>query len=235
MAVVQQKNDWLPSRLADVAEMFTNVKAKVGGYSGTLPLTLAQTTAIVLICNEFLNVYNYVLQARSTTEGLVEWRDIILRGTPVGGAAPAPPAYPTYTAIAGSTVGIITAFRDYADIIKSAPGYTRAIGEDLMIVAVRPDALVPEEIMPQLRVKTLSGFLVNVGGSMQGFDALRVEYIRNASSTYNIAAFLTRLPGEFAIVPATPGQPEAGRIRAVFIKKNEQFGNFSPEYPVVLS
>lgn len=104
-----------------------------------------------------------------------------------------------------------------------------------MIVAVKPDELVPSEVTPELKVKTLPGFMVNVAGSMAGFDAMRVEYVRNGSTTWNIAAFLTKLPGEFHIAPATPGQPEAGRIRGVYIKKNEQFGNFSPEYAVTLS
>lgn len=235
MATPIQSNDWFPSRLADQAEMFQNVKNKIGGYTSTLPITAAQTAAIVALCNEFSIVYNYVLQARATTEGLVEWRDIIFRGSPVGGAAPAPPTYPTYSPLVGSTIGIFTAFRDLVEIIKAAPGYTRAIGEDLMIVAVKPDSLVPGEITPELKVKLEGGNHVSIAGSLQGLDAMRVEYIKDGTSTWHIAAFLTSLPAEITIPLASAGTPETGRIRAVLIKKNEEFGNFSPEYPVTLS
>ncbi|MFN0278087.1 MAG: hypothetical protein ACKVRN_05720, partial [Pyrinomonadaceae bacterium] len=161
--------------------------------------------------------------------------DIILRGSPTGGAAPAPPTFPAYAPIAGSTIGIITAFRDFVDLIKASPGYTRAIGEDLMIVAVKPDALTEGEITPALKIKPTGGHTLEIAGSLQGLDAMRVEYIKDGTSTWHIAAFLTSLPGEISIALTTPGQPETGRIRAVLIKKNEEFGNFSPEYPVTLS
>lgn len=230
-----QANDWFPPRLADQAEMFANVNAKIGGYDAVLPLTIAQRTAIQLICEEFAAVYTYVLQCRAATESLVEWRNAIFSGDPVGAAAPAPPTYPTYNEVVGSTIGIFSAFRDWVDLIKALPGYTRAIGEDLMIVAVKPEERPEGEVTPELKVKTSPGYSVEVSGSLQGFDAMRVEYIRNGSSTWNIAAFLTKMSGEFTITPATPGEPESGRIRAVFIKKNNEYGNFSPEYPVTVS
>ena len=227
--------DWFPRSLPDQLIMFQNVKVKIGGYSAVLPLTLAQTTAITLICNEFIAVYNYVAQARATTESLVEWRDIIFRGSPTGGAAPAPPVYPSYSAVAGSTIGIFTAFRDFVDLIKSSPGYTQAIGEDLMIVATKPEDIAEGSVTPDLKVSTLPGYKVEISGSLQGMDALRVEYIQNGKTEWNIAAFLTKMPGEFVIAGVSPGQAVTGRIRAVFIKKNNEFGNFSPEYPVTLS
>ena len=74
-----------------------------------------------------------------------------------------------------------------------------------------------------------------VSGSLQGMDAMRVEYQRNGAASWSLAAFLTKMPGTFNITPATPGDPENGRIRAVFIKKKAEFGSFSPEYPITLS
>ena len=235
MANPQVSGDWFPNRLADQLVMFQNVKAKIGGYTAVLPITATQTTAITLICNEFIAVYNYVAQARASTESLVEWRDLIF-GAPAGSiAAPAPPVYPVYTAVVGSTLGIFAQFRLLVDLIKASPGYTRAIGEDLMIVAVKPEDAPEAEFTPDLKVSTLPGYKVEISGSLQGMDALRVEYIQNGKTEWNIAAFLTKMPGEFVIAGGSPGQAQTGRIRAVFIKKNTEFGNFSPEYPVTLS
>jgi hypothetical protein len=230
-----KSNDWMPSRLADLLVMFQNVLAKISGYESVLPLTTAQVARVELICNEFVEVYNFVTQARATTESLVAWRDHIFTGSPAGDPAPAPPAFPTYGAAIGSFIGIFTEFRELVDIIKSSPGYTQAIGEDLMIVAPKQEKAIEDEVVPNLKVTTGAGYEVSVAGSMQGMDALRVEYQRNGASGWSIAAFLTKMPGTFSIAPHTPGDPETGRIRAIFIKKNADFGNMSPEYPVTLS
>lgn len=37
------------------------------------------------------------------------------------------------------------------------------------------------------------------------------------------------------IVPAVPGEPETGHVRAVFMKKNAEYGNYSADYPVTLA
>jgi hypothetical protein len=215
--------------------MFQNVLAKIDGYKNILPIDSTQLDRIKLICNEFVAVYTYVLQARATTESLVEWRDLIFNGSPAGDPAPAPPTYPAYAAVADSFIGIFTEFRELRELIVASPGYTQAIGEDLMIVAVESEETPEDEVAPSLKVTTASGYEINVSGSMQGMDAMRVEYQRVGATAWNIAAFLTKMPGSFTVTPQTPGEPENGRVRAVFIKKNEQFGEFSPEYPVTVS
>ncbi|MGB2748966.1 MAG: hypothetical protein WBC34_12295 [Thiofilum sp.] len=200
-----KSGDWMRSRLADMLVMFQNVEIKIDGYKTILPLTPEQTIRIKLICQEFVAVYNYVTQSRATTESLVEWRDNIFYGSPTGDAAPAPPTFPTYTAVTDSFIGIITEFRELRELIVASPGYTKAIGEDLMIVAPETEKLVEAETVPSLKVSTESGYKVIASGSMQGMDALRFEYQRAGATTWNIAAFVTKLPAEFTITPATPG------------------------------
>ena len=227
--------DWLPRSLPDQLVMFQNVIKKIADYTSELPLTAAQETRIALICDIFISVYNYVSQARATTESLVEWRDFIFNGSPAGDAAPAAPTFAAYSRVTGAFIGIFQEFRDLVDLIKASPGYTRAIGEDLMIVATKAEDAVTPDPTPDLKVTTSQPYTVEVAGSMQGMDAIRVEYQRKGASGWSIAAFLTKLPGEFTITPATPGEPETGHIRAVFTKKNADFGNFSPDYPVTVS
>jgi len=232
---MKKRTDWLPTRLADLIEMFQNILVKIDGQAPVLGLTPAQVTRIKLICEECIAVCNYVAQARATTESLVEWRENIFYGTPTGKDAPPPPEYPTYAAVGGSFIGIITEFRELRELIVALPNYTRAIGEDLMIVAVEGAELPENETAPELKVSTEGGYQVNVAGSMQGFKAMRVDYQRSGSSQWNQAAFLIKLPGKFAITPATPGQPESGQIRAIFIDDNEPYGNYSPSYPLTIS
>ncbi|MFN0279560.1 MAG: hypothetical protein ACKVRN_13340 [Pyrinomonadaceae bacterium] len=235
MATPAQGNDWFPGRLPEQAEMFANVKGKIANYTAILPLTAPQVTQITLICNEFNAVYNYVAQVRSTAEAIVEWRKLIFKGVPTGSAAPSPPVFPAYGPVLGSVIGIFTQFRDLVEIIKASPGYTRAIGEDLMIVRPATEAPSAGSVTPELKIKGVSGNTVEIMSSLQGLDAMRIEYIKDGTSAWNIKAFLTSLPANVTIGLAVPGQPETGRIRAILIEKNEDFGNYSPEYPVTLS
>jgi|CXWL01.1.fsa_nt_gi hypothetical protein len=229
------KKPWFPSGLGNQAAMFSNIKGKIGGYTSVLPITAAQTTQIVLICNTFLTAYEYVEQIRASTSSLIEWRDLIFTGQPTGDPAPATPAYPSVSMPAGAFIGIITEFRELRELIVASPGYTEAIGEDLMIVGEEQGHAPEGSVAPSLNVTTATGYIVNVAGSMQGYDAMRIEYQRAGSTAWNIAAFATKMPANFTISPATPGQPENGRIRAIFIQKNADFGSYSPEYPVTIS
>ena len=69
---------------------------------------------------------------------------------------------------------------------------------------------------------------------MQGTNAVRIEYAPNGGQ-FKTIDFLTNMPGSIQISPAQANQPESGQLRAFFIKKNEEFGNYSPNYPVVLA
>jgi hypothetical protein len=66
-------------------------------------------------------------------------------------------------------------------------------------------------------------------------DAMRIEWQPNGGSTWSLVGFLTKTPGHVIISPATPGQPESGRIRARYIHNNDPVGNYSPEYAVTVS
>ena len=86
--------------------------------------------------------------------------------------------------------------------------------------------------VPDLKLTINPGYAVTVKASLKGNDQLRVEYKRNDAADWVLLDQLTTTPATVTISPQTPGQPESGHVRAVFIKRNVQFGSFSPEYPV---
>jgi hypothetical protein len=231
------RKPWFPANNPDRLTMFQNVVKKIGDYTVVLPITVAQQTRIELICDTFVAAYTYVEQTRATTQSLVDWRNNIFEGDPAGDPAPAAPAFGAVSMPVGAFIGIFDEFREMRELIVASPGYTQAIGEDLMIVGTESEELVEQDVIPNLKVSVSTGYKVSVAASLQGMDAMRVEYKRNGASgsVWSNAAFLTKLPAEFTITPQTPGEPESGHIRAVFIKKNEEFGQFSPEYPITVS
>lgn len=229
---------WFPTTMPEQSVMFQNVRAKSDTYQTVLPLTLAQVDRINLICDTFMNAYNFATQAKSAMEGVTNWRDNIFNGQPANSPAPAPPTFPTATMPTGSFIGIFDEFRKMVDLIKSSPGYTRAIGEDLMIVAPvstgGSGTSGIDILTPELKVSTGSGYNVKIVGSMKGMDAMRVEY-RAKNGEWTLAGFFTNMPNQFTVTPQTPGQPEIGYVRTVFIKKSQPVGLPSPEYPVTVS
>jgi hypothetical protein len=232
-------SDWLASRLADQATQFENIKSKIANYTAELGLTPAQVTAITRICDEFDVAYSNVEQLRATTVALVQWRDQVFRGTPQGAPAPQPPEIDPNQLPPGSKIGIIAEFRDLRDIILASPGYTDAIGQDLMILAggggsgTAPPPI--DDLAPDLKTQVGSGYEVNLAGPMRGMDAMRVEWQRNGDSTWSLVGFLTRTPGDVIITPHTQGEPDAGEVRARYIKNNVPVGNYSASYPVTVS
>lgn len=224
---------WWPSSMAAQIVLIQNLLAKIAAYESKLPLTAAQVASIVSICNAFLAAVNSTDQSRQTMVAMTAWRDEILHGEPVGGTAP---TAPEFAAASGGpfTYGLVKQLFAMRDLIIASPGYTEAIGEDLGLVGTEQQARPENDVTPLLKTETSNGYTVNISGSMQGMDAMRVEYAPKGGQ-FRTVAFLTNTPGGFSVSPTTPGTPESGHIRAVFIKKNEEFGNFSADYPVTLS
>ena len=90
--------------------MFTNITGKIGGYTTVLPITTAQRDEILLICGEFIAINNYVTASRATTESLVEWRDFVFNGDPVGDPCPEAPDYTVFSISEGYIIGIFSGF-----------------------------------------------------------------------------------------------------------------------------
>lgn len=224
---------WWPGAMPDQMVLVQNFQQKIDNYGTPLGLTAADLTAAQDLCSSIIGAYNHAEGCRLSMQATTQWRDQVFTGEPVGSAVPAPPVFPA-VGTPPYKVGSVKLFFSLRDRIVAAPGYTQAIGEDLGIVGVEASRPAPSSIVPELRAETSTGYWVNLSGSMQGMDALKVEYSRNGVD-FQTVAFLTNTPGGFQVTPQNPTQPERGFIRAVFIKRNEEIGMFSANYPVTVS
>jgi len=224
---------WLATTLPDTLVQVQNFLAKIASYATVLGLTPAQVGAAQDLCEAIIGAINSTDQCRTTMQAMTQWRDSVLTGEPVGANAAAAPVFPVVGAVVYQ-VGSITQFVRLRDLIVASPGYTLAIGEDLGLVGAETSRPAPSSVTPDLTAQASTGYMVNLTGSMQGMDALRVEYSRDGNN-FTTVAFLTNTPGGFQVTPQTPNQPEKGFVRAVFIKKNEVVGNYSANYPVTVS
>jgi hypothetical protein len=229
---------WIPRTMPDQLVMFQNVGAKIELYQTVLPITTAQQDRIVLICDTFIGAYNFATQAKAAMEAITNWRDNVFYGSPAGTLVPTAPGVISPVLPATAFIGIFDEFRKLVDLIKSSPGYTRAIGEDLMIVAPASNgnggSNSIDNLMPALKVAAGGSYKVSISGSLKGMDAMRVEY-RPKNGEWALAGFFTNMPNQFTVMPQTPGEPELGYVRGVFIKKSVPVGLPSADYPVTVS
>ncbi len=227
------RNPWWPRTMADQYVLVQNFRNKIENYATPLAMTPADVTAAEGLCDAIMGAYTLTENSRLTMQAMKQWRDLVFTGEPEGTAAPAPPVFP----VGGSPaykVGSVKLFFALRDRIVAAPGYTALIGEDLGLIGSESAARPESEVTPELKATVSMGNFVNLSGSMQGMDAMRVEYRPNGGE-FSTVAYLTKTPGGFQITPTNPNQPEIGFVRAVFIKKNEEYGNFSPTYQVMVS
>jgi len=230
-----KRNDWLPYSLKQRLTVFENVLSKIDGYASTLPLTTEQLTRIKEICETFIYAFNIVEQSKSTMKSLVSWRDMILSNEMSPESIPERPLFNNDLPPAGATAGIYAEFRKLIEIVKAAPGFTSAIGVDLMIMPPTRTAKNLAELVPSVKVANAGGHSVKISGSLEGMAAMRVEYRRKGSEKWEIAAFLTHLPEIVSINPAVKGEPESGGIRCVLFNKNREVGQYSPVMNVTIS
>lgn len=235
---MKKKNSgWFPKTRAKQLVMFTNVKVKIEGYETILPLPKVKVERIVLICDIFIGVFNFVEQSRAKMQNVTDWQDLIFTGEggTKGEPAPAAPVFQTLTMPVGAFVGIFEEFRELRDDIVGADNYTEGIGEDLMIVGDKSEDISPDDIVADIKPKALANMKkVRIEGSMQGFKAMQVQYQPKGSDAVQ-NFFLTKLPADIPIATAVAGQPENGIIRAVMIENNAPVGQWSPDFPVTIS
>lgn len=235
---MKKKNGgWFPKNRAKQLIMFTNVKEKIADYKTILPLPQDKIDRIVLICDVFIGVCNFVEQTRAKMENLTDWQDLIFTGEggTKGEPAPAAPVFQTFELSVGAFVGIYEEFRELREDIVGADNYTEGIGEDLMIVGDETEDLNLNDIVADIQPQALAGMKkVRISGSMQGMKAMLAQYQPKGSDAVQ-NFFLTKLPAEITIATAVAGQPENGIIRAVMFADNSPVGQWSPDFPVTIS
>ena len=223
---------WWPRRLVDQQTIVRNFRSKIAGHAAAIGLSPAETAAAVALCDTMITAYNATEACKLTMQAMTTWRDEVLFGKQTGAVAPAAPLFPAPPA-GGLTRGAVDQFIELRNRIVAAPGFNEAIGFDLGLIGPEHRPKDEAEVFPELNFKVSNGGTINVTGSLQGTDAVRIEK-KAGDGEFATAAFLTLTPGHFTLTTSTPGAVERFALRAIFIKKNNEYGNFSPIYNVVV-
>lgn len=232
---MNERQDWYPSTRPKQRRMYANVLAKVDNHKEAIPdLTDARAARIKLICQTYIALHDWLEQSEAALGGGYEFQKDMERGEISETPSPAP-VFPPLVLPAGAFKGFVKEFRDEMGLLKKQAGYTRAIGEDLMIVAAAKEARRPEDKQPAFEYATRQGFKLWVTGRMQGMPTAKFYYRRKDATDWIFVGFLTKTPGELSIPPAQAGVPEIGEIKAIYFGDNQEIGQFSTNTEVTLS
>lgn len=231
---MSQHFSWWPGRKADQIVWLNNCLVVLVTAGPALGFTPAQNLALTLLLTDFLAVLNGVDQCQFAMRAINEWKKETLYGAETNKPVPAPP---TITSPEPPTAqgGFFLQLKRWRGLVLASPNYTNAIGEALGFVGQQKNSFNPELATPNFKVTTSSDYWVNFSGSLQGFDAVNVDYLRKGGASWTNIGFLTKTPGGLQITPAAEGTAEMGMVRCVFIRKNQIVGNYSPNYPVTIS
>ncbi len=229
-----KRGNWWPGVLAEQRAKIANFKAKIGLYEAQLNWSPAQTDLAQLLCDAYIHAYDFADQVEMSAEAVTTWRNNVFRGQPTGGAVPPPTVLPLGTPNPG-TLGVVTQFFELREQILANPGFTEEIGEDLGLIGPLVEDAIEADVVPALKFATKDNYKVDITGSMQKNPQLRIEWKAKGSDNWVLLTFLTNLPAEVIITPNTPGEAQSGHIRAVFFRKNEQYGIYSPDYPITVA
>ncbi len=232
-------SDWMAGTLGGKALMFQAIIDNLPGVQAALGMDNTQRTRITDLAEEFLNGYEFRSQVVAWDDACGTWFDQMMNGDGdgnTGGPMADPPAAPTFTATANQIYGVIKEFRKERESMLTLPGWTKTIGELLMIVKPDTPSLNLNDISPTLKaVAAQSGYEVAVIVSDRGGTEMwDLEYRRKGGDWVLLGTYGGK--GVTAVItPTTPGEPEQIDLRMRCKKNNLPVGNYSETRTVTVS
>jgi hypothetical protein len=205
----------IPNGEIELIPWLINFSAKLPNYAVTLgldPADVTQTQAEIAYLVYMLNVR--VPATRQTLAATLEFKNLIKEGdaaAPLPATLPgtvAPPAYP-----AAVPPGVLTRLRKLIQNIKSRPGYTQPIGEDLGIISGGGSS-GPEA--PKLTLASATAGGVTLNWNKGGWSGVKIQSRSNGGGWTDLAVDLFS-PYVDTRPLATPGQAESREYRACYL------------------
>jgi hypothetical protein len=222
----------LPTNEAERLIFMQNCVVKLPLYAAALGLTPLEVSTQA---DDTLN-YEYLItvpqQVNDSKDAFYSFKELVIDGA-ITNVIPPDPTFPVIATPKSATPGIIKRIRLLVKRIKASTGFTDQIGEDLGLLENVPNSIVPQDIVPDMKLKALTGSRVEISFSKKGFDAMRVEYQRKNDNGWQLAGVFTSSPAIHELPPELPGEPESRSYRGVLMEKNVAVTQYSPTYTIV--
>jgi hypothetical protein len=205
----------IPVSESELIPWLVNFGPKFANYAVTLGFDVPEVEQTQNEVDYLVYLLNVRVPAeRQTLAATIEFKNFMKEGDAAAslpatlpGSVP-PPAYP-----AAVPAGILTRLRKLVQNIKSRPGYTETIGQDLGIVSATS---YPVEEFPTLTVQKTTAGQVSLGWNKSGWTGVRFQSRQNGGAWIDLGIDLFS-PFVDTRPLATPGQPETREYRACYL------------------
>ena len=216
------KSYYLPSDDAGKGVWLNNLAAKLPSYSAALGLSAADVASVTADAAFFTYLLNSIAQVTAYAQQWTAYKNAARNGNAASlGAAPVPPAFGVIPpVVAPNILGRATAL---AARIKTAPGYTEAIGQALQIIGA--EQTVDMNAMKPILTAELDASQVNLGWTKQGMDALEILVDRGPGFVFlavdTVPDYIDTQP-----MPAA-GQSALWKYKAIYHHGDSRVGQWS--------
>lgn len=176
-------------------------------------------------------IYAHLIAAREQLDAdaaeFSTYKENMMVGNPLGTAA----TYPVVTllplpATEGTPKpGIVARNKELYNFFKKHPNRTKESLADLGISDTAAATISPDELKPTLKSKALPDDKIEHTFNKQGQKAVRI-LMRRGESDWTITGDPTNSPFVDE-TPSTGGNPEKREYRAIYLKDNKPFGQYS--------
>lgn len=216
----------VPNSETELVPWLINYSAKLANYAATLGMDPAEVTQTQTEIGYVIYMLNErVPWERQTLQATVEYKNFIKDGdaaAPLPATLPgvtAPPAYPA--AVPG---GVLTRLRRQVQNIKSRPGYTATIGQDLGIIAPGTAA---GPVAPTLTLVSGAAGSVTLAWNKSGWTGVKIQSRSPGGSWVDLGVDLFS-PFADTRPLAVPGTAELREYRACYLDGDTVMPDFSP-------
>lgn len=216
------KTYYLPSDDAGRLVWLNNFATKLSAYASTLGLTPVDLASVTNDTAFLTYCLNAQIQVAAYAQQWTTYKNAARDGTAASlGLAPVAPNFGA--APAAVAPGIIARLKALVARIKTAPGYTPAIGQALQIVGA--DHTVDVNTLKPALTAALDAGKVIVGWTKQGMDGIELQVDRGSGFVF--LAVDTVVPyTDTQLLPAA-GQSALWKYKAIYIQADQRVGQWS--------
>lgn len=223
----------VPISETELIPWLTNFGPKLSNYAATLGLDPADVTDTQADINYVIYLINVRVPAeRQSLAATVEYKNFIKDGdasAPLPATLPgtvAPPPYP-----AAILPGALVRLRKLVQNIKTRPGYTETIGQDLGVIST-DQSTAP--VVPTLAVVSAAAGGVTVNWNKAGWTGVKFQGKTNGGAWVDLGVDLYS-PFVDTRPLASNGVPETREYRAAYLDGDTQLPGFSQVAQVTVS
>ena len=190
--------DFFPTRLAKVIVFLTNWLSKYATIATSLGIDAAEIASNTAIVQAEIDAHANMTAKKAESKSAVE----------------------AHTAQLTTTR---TEVRRAAGEVKRRPGYTEAMGDELMIIGPEQEEIDYENIKPILEGKLVGGLPV-IEFDLKGTEGVKILSKRGTETEYSFLAIDTHPPYDDTRPKLDPAAPEERKFVAWYIYGDEVIG-----------